>query len=96
MSPLGLLALTFAVVSIGGSAVVYVYDRLEARLLGERPGGDGGRSSFAPRARRSAAVGAARLPRGVVVTARAGARPAVRGEPSCAVTEVRGLHVNRH
>lgn len=79
MSPLGLLALLFTTAAVGGSAVVWVYDKLEARLAGERAHGEGGAARSVLRPRR-AAVGAPRLPRGVVVTVRAGARPAGRGE----------------
>ncbi len=77
MSPIGLLALLFGVVALGGSAVVYLYDLLEARLLA--PGG-GGREARRTRRARALTVPPGRMPRGVVVTVRAGSAPAGREE----------------
>ncbi|HLV11623.1 MAG TPA: hypothetical protein VKY42_04170 [Trueperaceae bacterium] len=80
MSPLGLLAFLFAVVTFGGSALVFLHDLIEARLAGE-PVPGGGRSRRRVRVR---TAGVPRAPRsGVVVTVRAGAAPAAsagRGE----------------
>lgn len=84
MSPLGLLALLFALVTFGGGAVVYLYDLLEARMAGAPATGGGGKARRGARLRRLTPARSGRLPRGVVVTVRAGSAPverAGRGEP---------------
>lgn len=78
MSPLGLLAVAFAVVTFGGGAIVYLYDVLEERLS-RRPATGGGRSAL----RRPNVRVAPRqpgLPRGLVVTVKAGGRQGNGGE----------------
>ncbi len=78
MSPLGLLALAFAVVTFGGSAVVFLHDLLEERLARRGVAG-GGRSALRPHRLRIVRR-KPMPPSGLVVTVKAGARPASRGE----------------
>lgn len=78
MSPIGLLAVLFAVVTFGGGALVFLYDMVEARTTSRR-------SAVGERSARRlrptpAAVRQMSQPRGLVVTVRAGAQPASRGE----------------
>jgi len=78
MSPLGLLAITFAVVTFGGGAVVLLYDLLEERLAPRGVAG-GGRSALR-RHRMRLARHQPSPSAGQVVTVKAGARPSSRGE----------------
>lgn len=78
MSPLGLLAAAFALVTFGGGAVVLLHDLLEERLA--RRGLEGGGRSALRRYRLRMARTRTSQPRGLVVTVKAGARPAGRGE----------------
>lgn len=77
MSPLGLLAVALAVVTFGGGAVVYLYDVLEERLS-RRPVAGGGRSALR-RAKARVMPRQPSLPRGLVVTVKAGGRQASGG-----------------
>jgi hypothetical protein len=73
---MSLLAFLLGVVTFGGSAVVFLYDLLEARLAGEPASDEGGGARRARRTHRLLPARPVPAGRGVVFTVRAGSQQA--------------------